>query len=536
MFSNLLRNFGFLAVALPLLLVGCGGGEWGAEYAKGQPGTDPAKMWDGSGEWDPEYDDTSLKTVAVLLPLSGANGALGTGIQHAIEIAFFQMQPKNIMVAFHDIGGKDEDKRRVMETVLASSPNMIIGPLFADDVAMMKELKPLEIPALTFTSAKQSLGDGVFSLALLPNQAVEAIVQQINAENHKRVLVLAPDTRTGYMLANNALASAKIYNVEIAGMYFYEEGYADKMKELSEQVAFFQARAENLTAAKEILSDILINQKISAHDKDDVKTQLEEMNKRESLGQAPFDAVLLLGNAADSKTLAAYLRYYDVSTTIPFFGSALWDTDIVYRDSALSGGSYAGLPRISDAFVKLYSDIEGVRPNRFNTIGYDAAMLTIKSLGGKKPVPAYLLDPSGYTGLDGLVRLRPNGENERALHVMQLNGVTWPRIKKRAAKNFIEPIYQTSGYNLGRPGAIKLENQGYDPLDYITLPVGIKGTYKSKSYGESQRAPTSDSMENTYMEVAQPDDNETVIDSDFRPARPSAVDRQMIDEVQMRAN
>ncbi|MDR1071817.1 MAG: penicillin-binding protein activator, partial [Rickettsiales bacterium] len=327
-------------------LNGCvdgGGREWGREWSGSDPAA-PTEMSEGpAGEYGTEPVDNTLKTVSVLLPLSGPNGAIGTGIQHAIEIAFFQKQPRNIMVSFHDISGKNEDRRRVVDMVLSNNPDLIIGPLFADDAEMLKEMKPANLAALTFTSAKRALGDGVFTLALLPNQAVEAIVKQVGAEERQKLLILAPDTATGYMLANNALLAAKTYGVDVAGLYFFTEQDAADMKSLAEEVSLYQARVSNLVNAKEILSDVLINQKLTAAEKDSVKSQLDDMNKRDSLGEAPFDSVLFLGTAADSKTLGAYLRYYDVTAgTTQFYGSALWDTDMAYRDSSLAGGEYAG--------------------------------------------------------------------------------------------------------------------------------------------------------------------------------------------------
>jgi hypothetical protein len=366
----------------------------------------------------------------------------------------------------------------------------------------------------------------------MPNQAVEAIVKQIKAEGKEKLLILAPDTPTGYMLSNNALESAKIYGIEISGLYFFEEGDTNGMKELADKAALYESRAANLVHAKEILSDVLITQKLTPAEKESVRLQLDDLNKKDSLGEVNYDAVLFLGNAADSKTMGSYLRYYDVAAAnVNFYGSALWDAETVYKDGALAGGEYAALPRISDDFAKLYSDIEGVLPNRFDTIGYDAAMLGILSLGGGKPAGAYLLDPSGYRGLDGLVRLRPNGENERALEIMQLNGVRLPMAKGRSADNFAKPIYLTSKYSLDKPSQKKLSSAGYSPMDYIKLPERIAGEYESKTFGATDSAGAA-----AEEVIIMPEDGEVVTNKDFTPSKPKSVDRKLIDEVKMKAN
>ncbi|MDR2770339.1 MAG: penicillin-binding protein activator [Rickettsiales bacterium] len=524
---KIFRNF-IMAAAI---LSGCvQPQEWGSE-------------WNGGGESSEAPVDitqmygavpaSTTKNVAVLLPLSGSGGELGTGIQHAIEIAFFQQRPENIAVSFHDLSGRMEDKIRVIEDVVAFGPDMIIGPVFADDVALLRDLKPANIPALTFTSAKQQLGGGIFTMALMPGQAVESIVRQIASDGKKRLVILAPDTMQGHMLANASVDSTAIYGVKIEALYLYTEGDAEDMRQLAEKASLTESRKANLVRSKEILSEILIKEKLTAAEKNLLKTQLEDLNKRDSLGEVPFDAVLMLGGAADSANLGAYLRYCDVAAgEVAFYGTALWDAESVFRDSALVGGEYAAMPRISESFVKLYSEIEGSRPSRMNTMGYDAAMLSIKALSGEKPSGAYLLNPAGYVGLDGLMRLLPSGESERALQIMQLEGYRAPIIKKAAASDFSKPLYRATGYDLDRPVRKKLATDGYAPLDYIRLPEKFVSKYKERKLG----AIYDDSVEQFAPDAEHVEDaTETVRDETFMPAKLSPVKRRLIDQVKMKS-
>ena len=529
----MLKKLGLFCCIIMLTLHGCMVEDWGDGWDRSPPSASPMAISDIQVQ-ENSIETAKVKTIAVLLPLSGVDGDLGTGIQHAIEIAFFQKQPKNIMVSFHDINGTLEDKNRVIDAVIASAPDLVIGPLFSDDALILKDKKPDSLPAITFTSAKQVLGNGIFTLALLPNQAIEAIVKQIKEEDKKKLVIIYPDTKTGNMLANSAIDAADIYDLNIVSISSYKEKDTGDMKDLAKEESLYESRVENLTHVKEILSTVLINETLTLEEKESIKAQLEAMNKRDSLGDVPYDSVLFLGDAEDSKTLGAYFRYYDVPTDVIFYGSALWDSNIVHRDSSLAGGEYAGLPRISDSFLKLYSEIEGVKPNRFDTIGYDAAMLAIKALQGDKPIGAYLLDPSGYLGIDGLVRLKPNGENERALQIMQLNGIRLPMIKKRASDNFVKPIYQTSDYDLSSPGNKKLTSDGYNPIDFVILPANLIEKYKTENYGVIYDDSVEYIVPNAEHVEVVPEDIETIKDSEFEPIEQSVVDKKMIDEVEMK--
>ena len=516
---------------LVLFLASCGGGDWGSEYAKA-PIAAPQSLEESLGD---AAEEGELRTVAVLLPMSGPDGALGTGIQHAIEIAFFQQQPKNVLVSFHDIAGREEDKRRAIEAALSGNPNMIIGPLFASDVQILKDMKPRNIPAITFTSSRGSLGDGIFTMALLPNQAVETIVKHMSDQGRGRVLVVAADNQTGWMLANSARDSIRIYGMDLAGLRLYSEGDTTSMREVIESATFYGARVQNLTTTKEILSDAMIKHKLTAAESEPIRRRLEELNRRDTLGGVPYDAVLILANATDSKTLTAYLRYYDVPPSVAgHFGSALWDHDVAFRDGAMSGGEFAALPKINESFMELFSEIEGTRPNRFNTLGYDAAMLGMRSLASTRSVGANLLDPSGYTGVDGLVRLRPNGDNERAMPIMQLNGVTTPRIIKPAPATFMSPIYQTGAPDLSRPSERQISNDGYNPLDFITLPERISGNYRPRTIENVRHVAAGEApVSGEHIEVEV--DDEVIIDDDFSSPTSGTITRTEINEVRMKS-
>ncbi|MCL2737313.1 MAG: penicillin-binding protein activator [Alphaproteobacteria bacterium] len=479
--------------------------------------------------------DENVRTISVLLPLSGTNAALGMGIQHSIEIAFLQKQPTNIIVLFNDISGTQSERLERMRAALNRNPDLIIGPIFSEDVAMLKNLKDIATPALTFTSDTNVLGDGVFTFALMPVQSVEAIVQNTAATGASRMMILAPDTRAGHMLANAALDSARIHGVSVAGLYYYKENDMTSQKAVAERAAMFRPRQQALTRAREILSDALTTQNLTEEEHENMDAQLTRLNRADTIGNPPYDAVLLLGSPGDSKSLASFLRYFDVpAASVRFLGTAVWDTSSMWRDLTMSGAEYSALPAISPEFVRIYSALHGREPNRMNSMGYDAAMLAIGALSGGRPPAAHLLDPSGYRGLDGLVRLRPNGTNERALQIMRLNGSGAPRIRTQPARNFLTPLYQ-----IGSPRASRLReiepSDGFNALDYISMPAHLYWQYRSQTFrlsGASEEA--LDAARFTPIETVIPeDDSDAVIEIDpyFQPIPLDTIDRQLVESV-----
>ena len=512
--------------------------DWNAQYGTlpaGKPGNIQQSVYfpeygmylDQTDTYAPK---TGVKTAAVLLPLTGENANLGDGIAKAVQLAFLQKNYKNISISFIDTG-KDIDT--AVDTALTKNPDIIIGPVFSKNTKELAHSKPFDLPVLSFSSDPEVIGGGIMTFALLPTQSVEAIVNEIKSDNTKRLLILAPDDQSGKIMASAALSSADLYDVQIAGLQYYTPGDQDSIKEISKYVSMFDARSSANTRAREILSDALINEKLTNKQKSSLNTQLDKISKLETLGDVPYDAVLLLGNAPDSKALTSFLRYYNVGIRdVKLYGTALWDSPEILRDFSMSGAKFAGMPEISESFVQLYENTYKKKPNQIDSFGFDAANMAIGMMLSEKPSGAYLLDPSGYKATSGLIRLMPSGENTRALQIMKLNGTENAKLVKSAVDDFIKPIYGLKIKDLYNPDSIELTGSGINPNDYINLPETIAYKYTSKTYGANMRAP--EKKEPVTEAIILPEDDSEVITNDkFKPTNLETIDRKFIDSVEV---
>jgi len=75
------------------------------------------------------------------------------------------------------------------------------------------------------------------------------------------------------------------------------------------------------------------------------------------------------------------------------------------------------------AFSGRYRTRYGGEPVRTATLAYDAVALVAalaRTQGAQRFSPDVLQNPSGFSGIDGLFRFRPDGSNERGLAVMRV--------------------------------------------------------------------------------------------------------------------
>ena len=513
----------FRFMAICALLVGCGGprGRWSVDNQVAT--TTPAQMMYGT------YEDSSSHRMAVLLPMSGDAVAAGRSIRTSVEMAVLGAGADNLNVSFFDTANGVD----AVNDALSSDPEVVIGPLFANDARAVRDAKSSDLPVLSFTSDATALGNGVMTMALMPTNSVEAIVKEMQSDGTHKFIVIAPDTESGHLLAGVAQDAAEIYNVPLVGAFFYAEKDTDSIKSTTQTAAMNVARTAAHTRAREILSDILTTERLTAIERSSANRQLDNLSKNDVIGDLPYDAVLFLGGGDDTKSLASFMRYFGVGARdVRFYGTAMWDGADIASDITMSGAKYAALPETNAAFIAAYERMAGGKPNRLGSMGYDATNMALGMIYSDKSHAAYLLDPSGYIGIDGAIRLRPSGDSERALRIMELDGSGEVRVVKEAATDFLTPLYNIEQRHITPMGEMPLQTRGVNAMDYIKIPERFRGKYKSKTYGANMTAQSNAQLVDVVTMLPE-DDRETIVSEDYKPVKLAPVKQTYIDSIEV---
>jgi len=109
---------------------------------------------------------------------------------------------------------------------------------------------------------------------------------------------------------------------------------------------------------------------------------------------------------------------------LQYLGTGLWDDPRIFSTPALDGGWYAAPDAAGYRnFSARYRTRFKQDPVRTATLAYDAVALIaalVKTQGPQRFSPEVLTNASGFTGIDGLFRFRPDGTNERGLAVLRV--------------------------------------------------------------------------------------------------------------------
>ena len=175
----------------------------------------------------------------------------------------------------------------------------------------------------------------------------------------------------------------------------------------------------------------------------------EALKRVETLGEIPYDAVFMPEGGLALRNLAPLLPYFDVDPRrVKFVGTGLWDDPELGQEPPLHGGWYAAPDAaLWRKFSDHYADKFQTRPARLASIAYDAVALAarLSAVHATAPFrPETLTDPNGFAGIDGILRLTPNGLAERG----------WPCMKSGARKQFLSARHRPALSNA--TGACKL--------------------------------------------------------------------------------
>ena len=318
--------------------------------------------------------DRERHRVALLVPLSGPNAAVGQSIANAAALALADTGGKGLRITNYDTS---LGARAAAQHALADGNELFLGPLLADDVrAVSPVAAAAHVPVVAFSNDAGVVGDGVWLLGFSPGQSIERVVRYAKGRGLTRFAGLIPQGQYGRGAATMLIRAAEAAGGSVVAMQSYERS------------------PKSITAAVA------------------------------SLAKQHFDAVLIADSGRTAVQIVPLIR--KGSGPARLLGTELWNAEPGLNAApAMAGAWFAS---VDDAnFAKLatrYRARYGRTPYRLASLGYDAVLLTARVAqdwrpGAPFPVGA-LDDAGGFAGVDGAFRFSGGHVAERALAVHQI--------------------------------------------------------------------------------------------------------------------
>jgi ABC-type branched-subunit amino acid transport system substrate-binding protein len=320
--------------------------------------------------------DEARDRVAVLVPLSGPNAAVGQSLANAAPLALLDAGGERIRLTVYDTAR--EGPAGAAAHALADGNRLFLGPLLADDVrAVAPVARRADVPIISFSNDVAVAGNGVYLLGFLPSESVERVVGYARRQGLVRFAALTPGGIYGRR-AGQAMVDAT-------------QGGGARLVAIQE----FEREPASLRAAVARVS-----------------------------AQGGYDAILV----ADSSRTAAMAApaIHAAAPRARILGTELWANDAALgSETALRGAWFAAVPdSLFNQMRGRYRARYGAAPYRLSSLAYDAVLLAIRTARDWRPGTRYpqraLHDPGGFTGIDGPYRFAPNGVAQRALEVREV--------------------------------------------------------------------------------------------------------------------
>ena len=320
--------------------------------------------------------DETRHRIALLVPMSGRNGAVGQSIANATTMALLDTNADNLRITTYDTAKGPEAATR---QAIAEGNKLILGPLLGSNIASVTApARAADVPVISFSNDTVAAGPDVFIMGHVPGQSIARTIQYARTQGSQNFAIIAPDGEYGARAEQAARSAVAAYG----GNLVWTERFA-------------RGNTSIVSAAE----------RLKAH--------------------GGFDTVLIADGARLAAQAARVLKS-DGSGATQLLGTELWSGEgSVTRASALRGAWFSA---VSDnrykRFVDSYEARFGSQPYRIATLGYDAVLLTLRvardwRVGRDFPDGA-LRNEDGFLGLDGAFRFHRNGLVERAFEVREV--------------------------------------------------------------------------------------------------------------------
>ena len=323
--------------------------------------------------------DTARHRIALLVPTTGSNGAVGRSLANAATMALLDTSAENLRITTYDTATGAET---AAARAIADGNKLILGPLLREDVApVLAQARPAKVPLISFSNDSSIAARDVFVMGHIPEQSVARTVGYAAGQGARRFAALVPTGDYGTRAADALSRAATGAGGTVASVERYDRG-----------------NTSIVSAAERLAAD------------------------------GGFDAVLIAEGPRLSIMAAAPLTRG--ATPPRLLGTELWSGEASIANApAMRGALFSA---VSDdryrQFVDSYRARFGEQPHRIATLGYDAVLLALRVAQDWRPGRAFpvgeLLDQGGFLGIDGPFRFGSDGVVERAMEVRQVGART----------------------------------------------------------------------------------------------------------------
>lgn len=326
--------------------------------------------------------------VALLVPRGGGNSGddiLAQSLENAAKLAISDLEGVKIDLRVYATAGDPGTAQAQAIKAVNDGAKIILGPVYSAEAnAVAVGVAPKGVNVLSFSNNSTIAGGNLFILGPTFENTAKRLVRYASRQG-KGNIVIAHDTNLGGELGKNAIQTAIGQTggstmAAAVGYEFSQQGVVAAIPSIRKAVQSGAANALFLTANTD--------------------------------GALPLVTQLLMETGVSPQN-------------VQYMGLTRWDVPPQTLELPGVQGAWFAMPdpTMTQRFSSRYTQAYGAQPHSIGGLAYDgvAAIGALVKAGNANALTgAALTQGAGFQGVNGILRLRTDGTNERGLAIAQI--------------------------------------------------------------------------------------------------------------------
>ena len=295
--------------------------------------------------------------IGLLIPMTGSNKEVGQSIIKAVSLAVKDIDSNSIEIYPKDTASRPNQTLKSAFELKEMGIKVIIGPVFYESLAYLEEMKDLTF--LSLTNKNLDLPKNVISAGINSTSQFNTIKKFLKKNNIKRTIFLTPIQEYEFEI-KKGIKDSKIkpfreydYNTE-----------PTKLTKQIEEITKYKIRKQNLE--DEIT-------RIKNSDEPNKKKKIKRLEKRYTLGNLNFDAVVIADFDESLKSVTTSLLYTDVKPKNKYFITLnQWFDESLLNETDIQPIYYPSINKENfDNYKIKYFNAFNEDPSHLSLLSYD---------------------------------------------------------------------------------------------------------------------------------------------------------------------
>ena len=295
--------------------------------------------------------------IGLIIPLSGENSLIGEKIIKSIRMAINKINDERVEIIPKDTKSNPIDALKVSNELYRDGVRIIIGPVFNESTKYLDDLK--DVTFISFTNKLIGNPKNVISAGVNAISQIQTIKKFNDRKNLSKSIILIPKAQFKKEI-EEAINKTKIKYKEV----FYYDRAPTKLTKQIEELTRYQIRKNNLKFEIQRLEGL------SFKDKD---KKIQNLKKRDTLGNINFDSVVIADFDENLKSVATSLLYTDVSSKrISYITLNQWFDESLLKDVSLHPIYFPSINKTNyKLFMNDFKNAYGLDGDQLSFLSYD---------------------------------------------------------------------------------------------------------------------------------------------------------------------